>query len=167
MDEFGLRVLTTAEVMAIALGNKDGLDPPLDIPTSKRNLGDMPAARQELAQEPGVGEVTARRLLAILELGRRFAGHPTRAKSKSHNAIRCRRLPYADLMNLDQERLVVLALNAPTILPASKPFTSATSIPSIIRMAEIFNVAVRRAAPRRLSSPTTTQAATHRPHRKT
>ncbi|MBK8129284.1 MAG: DNA repair protein RadC [bacterium] len=148
MDEFGLRVLTTAEVMAIALGNKDGLDLATDILTSKRNLlGIARSTRQELAQEPGVGEATARRLLAILELGRRFTATPQEQKARVTTPSDAAAYLMPDLMNLDQEHLVVLTLNTRNYITGKQTVYIGNVNTSIIRMAEIFNVAVRRAAP--------------------
>lgn len=148
MDDVGLKSLSTAEVMAIALGNKDGLDLATDILTSKRNLlGIARSTRQELAQEPGVGEATARRLLAILELGRRFTATPQEPKARVTSPSDAAAYLMPDLMNLDQEHLVVLTLNTRNYITGKQTVYIGSINTSVVRLAEIFQVAIRRAAP--------------------
>ncbi|MCA9874320.1 MAG: DNA repair protein RadC [Anaerolineales bacterium] len=147
MDKVGLPALSTAEVMAIALGNRDGLDLATDIMARKKRLTAIRSStRHELAQEPGVGEVTARKLLAILELGRRFSREEALNQPRITSPADFANYLMADMMYLEKEHLVVLTLNTRNYITGEHTVYIGSLNTSVLRLAEVFQVGIRNNA---------------------
>ncbi|MBK8989289.1 MAG: DNA repair protein RadC [Chloroflexi bacterium] len=144
MDAVGLRALSTAEVLAIALGNKDGLDLAQDLLTSTNHLpGIARKNRHELATLPGIGEITARRLLAIMEIARRYQAFQYPPSSIIKTPQEAAYYLMGDMMHLEQEHFVVISLDTRNHIINKTTIYIGTLNAIPIRMSEIFEPAIR------------------------
>lgn len=144
MDAFGLPVLSTAEVLAIALGNKDGLDLAQDLLAITNHLpGIARQNRHELATLPGIGEITARRLLAIMEIARRYQAFQYPPSSKIKTPQEAANFLMADMMHLEQEHFVVISLDTRNQIITKTTIYVGTLNTIPVRISEIFEPAIR------------------------
>ena len=145
---FGPAALSTAELLAILLGNAHQLhDASALVATFDGLAGMARASVTELQQQPGVGATTAARIKAAFELGRRLVVERPADRPQIRTPADAANLLMAEMGLLEQEQLRTILLDTknrvvdiPTVYVGSVNTT-------MIRVAEVFREAIRRNCP--------------------
>jgi len=148
LQHYGPGVLSSAELLALALGTADGLDLAGELLQTAGGIHQLPLlSMTELQQVPGVGESLAARLRVIAELGRRivFAQRDDRPRVTSPADTAALLMP--EMYNLGQEQMRVVLLDTRNHVIGTPVIYVGSLNTAVIRVAELFRPAiVERAA---------------------
>ena len=151
LERYGADHLTNAELLAIIVGS--GIQGANAVEVGEQLLKDLHglvgvdrASLEELAAGVGVGRVTAIKIKAALELGRRF----TSLQPGQSVQIRSPRDVYdyfgAEMATLDQEQLRVLLLDTKNVVLPTPPQYQGSLNSTTVRVGELFKEAIRKNA---------------------
>lgn len=110
-------------------------------------LGDLPVlGADDLIAIDGVGRASAARLLACLEIGRRFGARPVRRRTSVSTPEDVVRVCGSRMIGLDREHFLALALNTKNGLIRIIEVSVGSLNASIVHPRELFKDAVRSSA---------------------
>lgn len=143
LHRFGPQAMTSAELLALALGTPDALDLAVDLLVATGGLQYIHRfTAVELQQIPGVGEALAARLLALTELGRRAVFHRDDERPCVTTPADAANLLMADMMSLTQEHLRVIVLDTRNRVLGTPTIYIGSLNTSVLRIAEVFRPAI-------------------------
>lgn len=147
ISERGVEYATNSNLLSVLIGGESNISVAQDLLSSAGSLSAISHMTEaELTAFPGIGAVTASRIFSALELGRRMLAesvpdNPTiSSPDDSYQIVR----PLLD--DREQEHLVVVCLNARNRVLAVKTLYVGSLDSSIIRLAEVFRVAIKENA---------------------
>jgi DNA repair protein RadC len=144
---YGPAALSTAELLAILLGNSHQLQDASTLLAAFDGLtGVARAPVVELQQQPGVGATTAARIKAAFELGRRLLiSHDDKVQIRSPSDAA--NLVMAEMSLLEQEHLRVILLDTKNHVLAIPTIYIGSVNTTMIRISELFREAIRHNCP--------------------
>lgn len=140
----GPRALSNAELLALVIGGDNGLILAYLLLNEFGTVGNIVRASVwELTSIAGIGDVTAHRLLAIGECGRRVLheGQPERARITSPGDAANLLTP--DMQHLEREHLVVVLLDTRNQVMATETVYKGSLNSAAVRVTELFQEAVK------------------------
>lgn len=145
LDHVGPNAVSTAELLAVLLGAKDGLDLATDLLMSLGGLGQITRkSKHELAQIPGIGEKRALSLIALCELSKRmFATSDNEEPPRVSSPADAANLLMADMMYLEKEHFRIILLNTRNQVLGTPTLYIGSLNSTVIRIGEIFQAAIR------------------------
>ncbi len=148
LREYGSKNLSNTELIAILL--RTGVKGENVLAVASRLLvrfnglaGLGKSTFGELCSEHGISEAKACQLLAGLELGRRFVSLAPGERATIQSPQDVSNLVAAEMANLDQEHLRVLALNTKNEVMSIHEIYVGNVNSSVVRPAEVFRPAIR------------------------
>lgn len=152
LEQLGAGVLSPAELVAIILNTGTAKESVFVL--SERILAEnnglsglMKLEHADLAQIDGIGPAKAAKLKASLEMGRRLASITEDQKPTISSPEDAVRLFGMEMSFLEREELRVVLLNTKHHVMGSFTVATGTVNSANVRMAEVFNPAVKRNAP--------------------
>jgi DNA repair protein RadC len=148
LQHYGPEALSTAELMAILLRTGSRGENVLDLGTRLLSefggLGGLARATfSELSAVKGVGSAKAAQLKAGLEIGRRLLIAAPHERPQITSPADAANLLMLEMGHLEQEHLRVLLLDTKNCVLASRNVYKGNVNTSVIRIAELFRVAIR------------------------
>lgn len=148
LQHYGPEALSTAELMAILLRTGSRGENVLDLATRLLSefggLGGLARATfSELSAVNGVGPAKAAQLKAGLEIGRRLLIAAPHERPQITSPADAANLLMLEMGHLEQEHLRVLLLDTKNCVLASRNVYKGNVNTSVIRIAELFRVAIR------------------------
>jgi len=148
LQHYGPEALSTAELMAILLRTGSRGENVLDLGTRLLSefggLGGLARATfSELSAVKGVGPAKAAQLKAGLEIGRRLLIAAPHERPQITSPADAANLLMLEMGHLEQEHLRVLLLDTKNCVLASRNVYKGNVNTSVIRIAELFRVAIR------------------------
>lgn len=142
----GARALGTDELLQIVTGStRYGVA--ADVLAQYETLHDLArASLQELQQIDGIGPAAAAAILAAVELGRRVCNSATPERARVTSPSDAAALLMSDMMLLQQEEVRVISLSTRNDVIAIDTLYVGSLNSSIIRIGEIFRLAIKRGA---------------------
>ena len=149
---YGARSLSNSDLLALVIGSGTRAVPATGI--ARAVLGEMDdglvslqeASIEELTRINGVGTVTATKILAAMELGKRLADTPAREKRRFQSSDQVERYFMDRMRFLDREVFNVLLVDAKGGEIACETVSVGDLSSSITHPREVFRGAVRRGA---------------------
>ena len=140
--------LSTTEILAILLGTSHALDDANRILSNLDGLNGLVAApAYQLEEEDGVGHVTAARIAAAVELGRRVAlAAAPQERTSICSPSEASMLLISEMSHLEQEHFCVLILNTRNQILHKQTLYIGSLNATHIRVGEVFREAIRRNA---------------------
>ncbi len=139
--------LSTTEILAILLGTSHALDDANRILHNIDGLLGLAGAHvYELEEEDGVGRVTAARIAAAVELGRRVALAAPEERPSIRSPSDAATLLLSEMSHLEQEHFCVLHLNTRNQILDKQTLYIGSLNATHVRIAEVFREAIRRNA---------------------
>jgi DNA repair protein RadC len=148
LQDVGPTALSTRELLACLLQTPNALSQAQEL-TGRFGFpqGLLRASILELCQVPGIGPAKAVQLKAAFELGRRSLLVQQDDRYKITSPADAAGLLLHEMDALDQEHLVVITLDAKNRVLCQETLYIGNVNTSIIRIAEIFRLAIRQNAP--------------------
>ena len=147
LQNVGPTALTARELLACLLQTSNALFQAQEL-MRRFGLHDLlRASILELCQVPGIGPSRAVQLKAAFELGRRSMLDQPNDRYQITSPADAASLLFSDMHGLDQEHLVVITLDAKNRVLCQETLYIGNVNTSIIRIAEIFRLAIRQNAP--------------------
>lgn len=145
LDLVGANALSTAELLAVVLGAKDGLDLATDLLIVTGGLGGlMKKGKHELSQIAGIGEKRAKSLIALCELSKRmFYTKDNATPPVISSPADAANLLMSEMMFLEKEHLRVILLNTRNQVLGVPTIYIGSVNAAVIRVAEIMQPAIR------------------------
>lgn len=138
------QALSTAEILALILGTKDALDLAQELLHWAGSL--MGLARKsetELRTFRGIGPTHVARIKASLEFGKRLMAEPNEERKTVTSPADAANHLMPLMQGLEQEHLVVMTLNTRNGILGTYTIYKGSLNSSIVRIAEVFKVALR------------------------
>lgn len=143
----GPRAMSSAELLALALGTPDALDMALEILRLAGEPARFPRlSAADLRQVSGVGEALAARLVAMLEFSRRVLFTPLEERPLVASPADAANLLMADMMFLDQEHLRVVLLDTRNRVIDTPTIYIGSLNASVVRIGELYRPAITHGA---------------------
>ena len=142
--QYGAKGVSTAELLALVTGAPDGLDLAGEMLAWLRSVSALSRVHPgEMMRFDGVGEATAVRLLAAVELGRRVitTSHNERTRITSRADAAALLMP--DMCHLEQEHLRVVLLDTRNQVIETTTIYIGSLNTAVVRIGEIFKAAIR------------------------
>jgi DNA repair protein RadC len=148
LRHLGPSALTTPELLSLVVGGEDSLATALELyckcDTSLRKLARTP--RAALTQIGGIGERTADRIVAVLEIGRRYCAEEVPEGTAIRSPLDVVRIMAPKLQDLSVEEFHVLALDAQHRLIRDITITRGILNSSLVHPREVFTEAIAERA---------------------
>lgn len=139
----GPAALSTPDLLEVLIGGKDAHDLARTL-IGEQGLGGLyQMGASELTQYPGIGEVTAARIRASLELGRRLLLSATPPQMQIRTPADVANLFMVDMKYLDHEELRVVLLDTKNRIHKIVTVYVGNLNTAIVRVGEVFKEAVR------------------------
>ena len=146
--DFGVASVSLTELLAAIAGGSRQLELAERLLVHYRTLSALfRAPTSELEQFAGIGHATAARLKAALELGKRLVRETPDARPSIRSPADAANLVMHDMALLEKEELRVILLDTKNHVLGVTTVYVGTVNSSIIRVAEVFQEAVRVVAP--------------------
>jgi DNA repair protein RadC len=145
LRDYGPTALSTIELLACLLQTPNALSQAQELIRSFPQ-GLLGASIPELCQVPGIGPSRSVQLMAALELGRRSTLARPDDRFQIASPADAASLLY-DLDGLDQEHLAVITLDTKNRVLSQETLYIGSVNTSIIRVSEVFRLAIRQNAP--------------------
>jgi DNA repair protein RadC len=137
-EQVDLNCLEDTELLALLIGGPYATSDAQDLLDQLPLFSLQTASYQELGQFNGVGEATAKRILAGIELGRRTIYPPSARMQITSPERAATYLTERGMDKLEQEELWVFSLNTKNIVIKTHEVYRGNVHSSIVRVAEIF-----------------------------
>jgi DNA repair protein RadC len=148
LHHYGANALSTAELLAILLGNPHQLHDASALLAAFDGLtGVARAPTTELQQQVGIGAVTAARIKAAFELGGRLAAEGPGDRPQIRSPADAANLLLPEMGLLEQEHLRVIVLDTKNHVVAIPTIYVGSVNTTMIRISELFREAIRRNCP--------------------
>jgi DNA repair protein RadC len=144
---YGPSALSARELLACLLQTPNALSQAQELMRRFGLHGLLRASIPELCQVPGIGPARGVQLKAALELGRRSLLNRQDDRFQITSPADAAGLLRHEMDALDQEHLVVISLDAKNRVLSQETLYIGNVNTSIIRIAEIFRLAIRQNAP--------------------
>jgi DNA repair protein RadC len=147
LRDYGPAALSTRELLACLLQTPNALSQAQELIRRFGLRGLLKASISELCQVPGIGPAKAVQLKAAFELGRRSLLDPQEDRHQITSPADAAGLLRHEMDTLDQEHLVVITLDGRNRVLSQETLYIGNVNTSLIRIAEIFRLAIRQNAP--------------------
>ena len=148
LHNHGPAALSTIELVGILLGNAHQLYDATDLLASFGNLaGVVRAPLCELEERPNMGPVTAARLKAAFELGRRLTTAFPDDRPQVRSPADAANLVMAEMGLLEQEHMRTILLDTKNRVLAIPTIYIGSVNTTMVRISELFREAIRRQCP--------------------
>ena len=152
MAKYGASALSATELLAVLISSGNSNDSAISLaarvlsidPKGLRGLSNVQP--EELMKIKGIGQASAGRITAALELGRRLASAPPAEKIEVKDAKAVADIFMGDMRHLQQEKLQVLMLNTKGEFMAREDVSLGGVYSAFAGPREIFANAVRKGA---------------------
>lgn len=147
INHYGPAAVSMTELLAALVGGAQQLEIAHRLIVKFGDItGIARACTTELAQIKGMGQATAARVKAALELGRRLLIHSPEALPLITSPADAANLVLAEMSTLKKEQVRVLILNTRNRVIAQEVIYVGSSSTLLIRVAELFEPAIRHTA---------------------
>lgn len=148
---YGPEILSNVELLAVLLGSGSKRENIMSLSSriihNKGGLnGIMESTMEELVSINGIGKAKAAKLLAVVELSKRFASFRDGDSYKICNSKDAAMLVMKEMRSLKQENLVVIMLNTKNIVIGVKRVFIGSLNSSIVHPREVFNDAIKKSS---------------------
>lgn len=142
LADLGPRALSTVELLAILIGGSNALNTAYEVLAIHQEGELARASLHNLARIKGIGESTAARIVAALDLGRRALQARPPERPRITTPADAANLLMGEMQSLEQEHIRVILLNTRNYVIGIPTIYVGSLNTSVVRIAEIFRRAV-------------------------